>query len=98
MDINEAERLSKYFSVLQNSLSLRIYAKLRNKSMFVYEIANEFNAATAVISKCLTKLRLIDLVGYSQEETRRKYYLKRDDIYENILKSGDLTRRKTDKI
>lgn len=89
----EIKRISKYFSVLQNRNCLKIIFLLKEKAMYVYEIAERLESCPSVISIALRKLRLIDMIDYKQESKRRKYYLKRVDIFSFISGIGAVTER-----
>ena len=94
MEKREIVRMAQYFSVLQNELSLRILVMLKNRPLYVFEITAGLNAKQAIVSRALKSLRLINLVGFEQEDNRRKYYLKREDIFELIMKFNEAIKRK----
>jgi len=94
MEKRDRERLAKYFSVLQNELGLRILWFLKDGPAYVFQIVKKLKVKAAIVSRTLKSLRLINLVGFEQEDNRRKYYLKRKDIFELIMMFNEAIKRK----
>lgn len=94
MEKREIERLSKYFSVLQNRVALKILFLLKKEPMYVYVITDKLKVRTAVVSKVLKLLRLINMVDYEQDSKRRRYFLKRSELFEYIIGFSELIKRK----
>lgn len=95
MDKREVERVTRYFSVLQNPLCIKVLLMLEIEELYVYEIKGKLGVTSAVASEILQKLRLLDIVSFEQESRRRRYFLKRRDILGLIQDFGRITRRKS---
>lgn len=89
----EIERISKHFSVLQNPICLKIVFLLKEKDLYVYEIAEKMSITRSKVSKYLKMLRLIGLIDFRQEYRRRQYFVKRTDILDMLGKYGQLIQR-----
>ena len=93
MEEREIERLAKYFSVLQNRVALKMLFLLKSGPLYVYEITEKLNLKPYITSQILKILRLTDFVGYEQKGKLRKYFLKREDLFNLILQFGKAIER-----
>ena len=94
MNDREIERIAKYFSVLQNPLCVKILQYPKEEDLYVYQVTDKLGVTASVASGLLQKLRLLDMVGYRQEQQLRNYFLKRPDILKLILQFSEVTHRK----
>ncbi len=88
LDIDKAQRMAEFFSLLGDSNRLRILSILAQQELCVCDLAATLNMSESAVSHQLRTLKVMRLVAY-QKRGRKVYYRLLDhhvlDLYYSVL-------------
>jgi DNA-binding transcriptional ArsR family regulator len=92
LDLEKAQRMAEFFSLLGDPNRLRILAVLASQEFCVCDLANTLQMTESAVSHQLRTLKAIRLVSY-QKRGRRVYYRLKDhhvlDLYQSVSEHLD---------
>ena len=88
LDVEKAQRMAEFFSILGDSNRLRILSILAQQELCVCDLAATLNMTESAVSHQLRTLKVMRLVAY-QKRGRKVYYRLLDhhvlDLYHSVV-------------